>query len=107
MSFGQEYWNHGNGYNMSTGLFTAPYPGLYTFIAQICHNEFTVITIRNNGNQTAHALIYASNIRNCASTTCVIELDTGDEVGVYISTHDYVPMNYDNQFTGYLIHRYP
>ena len=106
VKFGAVLLNKGHGYNMSTGLFTVPVPGLYTFTAQICSNQYTGLYISTNSYTIAYSPVYISNIGTCTTTTGVAILYTGDAVGVFISGTDNVPRDSSNQYTGYIIHRY-
>ena len=94
--------NHGLGYNSSTDLFTAPYPGLYTFTAQICNNGYTVLNIRKNANNIAILTILDFNTLVCATTTRLTELDKGDEIDVFGRNRN-IPIDFNNHFTGYLL----
>jgi len=97
--------NHGNRYNTDTNLFTSPYSGLYTFIAQVCDSNLVGFWIRTNGViDISSARIYDHSELNCATTTGVTDLDKGDEVDVYINGE--IRRFSTNQFAGDLIRRY-
>ena len=96
--------NTGNGFNSSTGIFTAPYSGLHLFEAQLCEKRSYTFSIHKNGYIMIEQDIPASGITTCYSLTRDTYLERGDIVYVYVyfgnlSLH----RNVANMFSGYLI----
>lgn len=103
--------NKGNFYDVFSGLFTAPYLGLYSFTVQFCsavaNGEQAIFTIRKNGNDdiASTALYYHESIA-CTSATGITELETGDVVGVVATPGNRLSHSTNNQFMGFLIQQY-
>ena len=88
--FDQVIFNDGNAYNPTLGVFTAPFPGVYTFSLQIFTygSERPVVDIRVNG-RVAHrmaldttTLAGSQNGEDSDSMSVTLKLAQGDRVWV-------------------------
>ncbi|XP_060586448.1 uncharacterized protein LOC132742139, partial [Ruditapes philippinarum] len=111
--FGSTLVNEGNAYNTSTGFFTAPVNGTYSFSVQICsHNQKEVVvdlTVDGNAYATLH--VYDSNDETCNSADTVAVLHEHSKVFVKCTagcTNTAIKNQWYlvNSFSGYLIHQY-
>jgi len=99
-------FNTRNAFSSSTGIFTAPYAGLYLFSARICDNRHSTFSIRSNGYIIVETTVNTPGTTVCRSLTCVIDLSYGDEVYVYVyisKSSSAVDPNVENKFSGYRI----
>lgn len=101
--------NVGGAYVPSTGIFTAPYKGIYTISCSLMSSpsNFVHLNIMKNGN--ALALLYsASGTYPLASQTLQLLLEKGDKIWIQnyntktAKMHDH---NAFNVFSGVLITR--
>ena len=96
--------NTGNGFRSSTGIFTAPYAGLYLFAARICEKRSYTFSIHKDGYIMIEQDVILSDTTTCHSVTRVIYLDVGDMVDVHISIESpYLKRYVGSTFSGYLI----
>ncbi|WAR30371.1 CADN-like protein, partial [Mya arenaria] len=76
--------NKGGGYNSSSGVFVAPYEGLYLFTSQTCtyanNNAYTGII--KDGVVLQTSLIHAAGDVLCSSIQAAVELRVGERVWV-------------------------
>ncbi|XP_071171047.1 complement C1q tumor necrosis factor-related protein 7-like [Mytilus edulis] len=86
--------NDGNSYNPSTGIFTGPTEGLYSFswttTTQANKYFFTDLTV--NGNMIARNYGGHDNVNLSASQTVVVHLKKNDKVNIKVQD------NYVGQF---------
>eukprot|EP00105_Crassostrea_gigas_P008402 XP_011422962.2 PREDICTED: uncharacterized protein LOC105325204 [Crassostrea gigas] len=77
--------NHGNGYNPSTGKFTAPKDGTYVFFVAVnSYGSQTVyLNIVHNGLNVVQSMAYGSSASHQTGTNmALIHLDKGDSVWI-------------------------
>ena len=100
-------------YNSATGTFIADRPGLYHFTVDMAINPKTIVLhIRNNTVSACMIFGRAHDAIPAVYTGCstVLELNTGDNVDVFISSAE-LPNPIDenlsmSSFKGFLIHSY-
>ena len=100
-------------YNSATGTFTADRPGLYHFTLDLAVNPKGIfLHIRNNTVPACSIYGRAHDTIAAVHTGCssVLELDTGDNVDVFISSVELPDPIEENllmsSFKGFLIHSY-
>jgi len=76
--------NLGNGYDATTGIFTAPVNGLYLFFAQLCVGKGSNVYIQIWKNDTAiqTSRIYESGSHHCCNAEVVDGLMKGDQISL-------------------------
>ena len=87
VQFNRVLTNVGNGYDQKTGIFTAPFSGLYTFHLHFIgglHNGSTDLGLYAGGQVIAVAFAEGENKddNDQGSCTAVVDLLRGDEVSV-------------------------
>ncbi|XP_054626975.1 complement C1q tumor necrosis factor-related protein 4-like [Dunckerocampus dactyliophorus] len=103
------YVNMGDGYDNSTGIFTAPYEGIY-FFTLTCHafdgNISLLVCKKVDGNVDWMMRVYdnTKDERHSATNSRMIRLEKGDEVYVRpYGGHDLQQHNGQTVFSGFLI----
>jgi hypothetical protein len=103
--------NAGNGYDRSTGVFTAPIAGYYAFFLVMMepsgatHHDLSVSIVKN-GAIVDQAYVHndPSDLAEQGYTHSVIQLSAGDRVWARQETGDSVRGSLWTVFTGYLVH---
>ena len=103
--------NEGNAYNTSTGVFTSPVNGTFSFSTQFCvpPNKVLFIAIVVDGINYATSLIYDSDAHACDTGTAVAMLHVNSKVWVMCTSANSRDIIYPadaknmNSFSGYLI----
>ncbi|XP_040568363.1 uncharacterized protein [Lepeophtheirus salmonis] len=84
--------NLGGGMDTKSGVFTAPFPGVYSFTIHVCtadHNK-ALLSLRHNGNQVAsfYDQNHESNHKNSmVGQSIIVDLEIGDKIQVYLYTN--------------------
>jgi hypothetical protein len=107
-------WNYGNGFNTSTGQFTAPKKGRYLFIVRLTSNgvqsfNFGFLSVGGAGARTrdmfeANTASFSTNGERVSST--ILELEQGDIVDFRINgtfTPEGTNENFYSLFQGQLL----
>lgn len=82
--------NEGNGYNNTSGYFTAPVQGLYEFTASLCTEPDNYMTLQIKVRRNSEEIVISSTQYNekvaftCTSTQGIARLLEGDLVYVYL-----------------------
>ena len=108
--FNRVLLNTGNGFDVSTGIFTAPFSGLYTFTLYYIperHNGTTDLGIYLNGTRLAVGIAegYYIDKNDQGSCTAVTHLVTGQQVYTKLSNGE--PLLWGSpltSLTGMLVH---
>ena len=103
--------NEGNAYNTSTGVFTTPVNGTFSFSTQICltYKKMLYIAIVVDGINYATVKKYDGDIDTCDTTTAVAKLHVNSKVWVKCTSTDSGDVIFQadafrlNSFSGYLI----
>ena len=101
--FGIEDLNEGNGYDPSTGIFTAPASGVFVFdwttLTQLGKLGFTSLVV--NGKFKSWIYCYGAKTNQACSKMTVVKLKQGDKVWIGVfSGPAYINTQYTS-FSGY------
>ena len=98
--------NRGQGYNPSTGVFTAPRKGLYHFSCVIMAHSSHQVHYQLNKNNAAYIRGYSNKSGYATSTISdVIEMKKGDRVFIKHrgSNSEEITGNHHSTFSGYFM----
>jgi hypothetical protein len=102
--------NEGNGYNNSTGIFTAPAAGVYLFTIQLCADSLNnpYYNIMAENKEIKRGFFYDSTSRSCHTADGLTVLKEGHRVWIKMQYSKKLieSTNYWNTFSGVLIHTY-
>ncbi|XP_052761737.1 uncharacterized protein LOC128204361 [Mya arenaria] len=103
--------NQGNGYSSTTGKFTAPVWGLYSFFMHTCTapSKYAHLQMVKEGSVLIASVQRDMDYYACSSGQVFVELDAGETVSVQCSygdsnSHLYYDSSYWTSFGGALIH---
>jgi len=96
--------NTGNHIDISTGIFTCPYDGLYQFSFSATSGEhgYTLVQVQINGEIEFYIYNYEEGNRSLLSYTWMFLLAQGDEVRLYI-VDGAIAVSHRATFSGQLI----
>ncbi|XP_052763168.1 otolin-1-like [Mya arenaria] len=108
--FTEAVFNHGNGYDVITGVFTCPLNGTYLFTSHLCSYGSKLFGFSLVVDDTAHTSghVYGSSSSHCTSFDAIAILQVASRVWVQTNGHSgnfYQDSNMVNTFSGVLLHR--
>ncbi|KAK7506519.1 hypothetical protein BaRGS_00001994 [Batillaria attramentaria] len=96
--------NTGNAYDPNSGVFTAPFDGLYMFLVSVdVDHPYSILRLEKNG----HVMVYGNddNGREHITTGGVFRLQSGDTVAmVHESSAGIIDGGHESVFFGYRLH---
>ena len=98
--------NRGNGYDPSTGVFTAPRKGLYHISCSIMAYSNHDVHFQLNKNDAAHTYAYSNNGGHTTSTiNAIVEMKKGDRVFIKhrVSKSQKISGSLHSTFSGYFM----
>ena len=109
--FAQVRYNIGNGYNVTSGIFTAPEAGLYLFSLQICvygmNGGISYMVVDTSSNVILRVYSSQHDYYNTASNSVPVYLRRGQKVWVVdkfgSGNYYYDDINCGTQFSGSLV----
>ena len=106
VKFDDVRFNRGQGYNPSTGVFTAPRKGLYHFSCVIMANSSHQVHYQLNKNNAAYINGYSNKSYYATSTISdVIEMKKGDRIFIKHrnSNSEEITGSHHSTFSGYFL----
>jgi hypothetical protein len=98
--------NRGQGYNPSTGVFTAPRKGLYHISCLILGNNGHVVTYQLNKNDAVYTYGYSTKgVYTSSTISSLMEMKKGDRVFIKhrTSVSEQINGNHHSTFSGYFL----
>ncbi|KAL4218855.1 hypothetical protein ACF0H5_021443 [Mactra antiquata] len=98
--------NAGNGYDVSSGIFTAPSTGTYCFSVTLSgstDDHMSCYLMKNSADYLVEVYISAYSAYSSASTSTLIYLASGDTISVAMCNGDGVLSSYKSSFSGFLL----
>lgn len=88
LKFDQVVTNEGNGFKGSTGIFVAPYSGIYVFDATVGITGTTDIYVKKNGANILRVYGHADSNWETATGSVTSHLNQGDQVYVIVANYN-------------------
>ncbi|WAR16682.1 hypothetical protein MAR_031276 [Mya arenaria] len=108
--FKEASFNHGNGYDVITGVFTCPLNDMYFFTSHLCSASSKYIGYNIVVDDAVHTngIVYGTNVQHCTSFDAIATLQVASRV--LVKTNGYGSNFYQdsymfNTFPGVLLHR--
>ncbi|WAR16445.1 CAPR2-like protein [Mya arenaria] len=109
--FTEAVFNHGNGYDVKSGVFTCPLNGTYLFTSHLCtaHNRAVHYSLFVDDIVHTSGYVHGSITHHCTSFNAIailsvaskVWIQTGDNGGTFYQESQ----NWLNTFSGVLLHR--
>jgi hypothetical protein len=107
--FGESFYNDGNRYVNTTGIFQAPYDGIYTFrvLISLPSTGSIVLKIIHSGNTEYENMIDPTSGNGRFNGNVTLKLNKGDSVSIVakqISGFDFSPFPFSGYFSGFRVY---
>lgn len=98
--------NTGNGYDKTSGVFTAPSDGIYWFSVTLSgstDDHVSCYLMKNSMDYLVEVYISAFSAYASASTSTLVHLSSGDKVSVSQCNGSGVLSSYKSSFSGFMV----